>query len=236
MLLILTGDVQIGKTRWLQRAVSRLESAHVACHGVLAPGVWKDDGRGSFEKLGIDNLLLPSHELVPFARRADLAVADGLFDPQSQAGRAQLKWHISDKAIVQVNDHFAHLRTVMRDKTAQKKAGCGAQSERAPRALCAHRAASTATPSTCGVLFVDELGQLELLRGEGLVEAMKALEGGPIGFYAHAIVIARDKFGLPDRVEEAFAGTWGGSARIAPDDEAWRTWIEPLLNDENAPR
>lgn len=236
MLLILTGDVQIGKTRWLQRAVSRLESAHLACHGVLAPGVWKDDGRGSFEKLGIDNLLLPSHELVPFARRADLAVADGRFDPQSQAGRAQLKWHISDKAIAQVNDHFAHLRALMRDKAEQQEAAHGSHSEHAPYDPSMHSAAATAAPSTRGLLFVDELGQLELLRSEGLVEAMKALDDGPMGFYAHAIVIARDKFGLPDRVEEAFAETWGGSARIAPDDESWHAWIEPLLSNENAPR
>lgn len=201
MLLILTGNVQIGKTRWLQRAVRELEAAGIGCCGVLAPGVWVKHDDGSLEKTGIDNLLLPGHDIVPFARRTDLAEQDGNYVAESQAGRARLRWHISDDAIARVNEHFRALE----DGTFRLDAAKN-------------------------VLFVDELGQLELLRGEGLTEAMNMLEHGPRGVYEHAIVIAGDKFGLPDRTEELFGDIWGGCTRIAPDDDAWQTWIEPLLD------
>lgn len=71
MLYLLTGQVQTGKTRWLQGLVSAYEARGVAVGGVLAPGVWREvtarDGAASFEKLGIDNILLPEHETIPFA-------------------------------------------------------------------------------------------------------------------------------------------------------------------------
>ena len=90
MLFLLTGEVQIGKTRWLESLVAELGAFGVPCAGVLAPGQWVPstgphaDANG-FEKLGIDNVLLPGGERVPFARRGDLARADGTFDEESQA-------------------------------------------------------------------------------------------------------------------------------------------------------
>lgn len=42
MLFVLTGDVQIGKTRWLERLVSDLEERRVISYGVIAPGIWVD--------------------------------------------------------------------------------------------------------------------------------------------------------------------------------------------------
>jgi hypothetical protein len=78
MLFLLTGEVQIGKTRWLEKLVADLAERGVLCAGVLAPGQWvasageRADGNG-YEKLGIDNVLLPGGERVPFARRDDLA-------------------------------------------------------------------------------------------------------------------------------------------------------------------
>ena len=256
MLLILTGDVQIGKTRWLQHAVARLEEASVSCKGVLAPGTWVEKADGSFEKTGIDNLLLPSHEVVSFARRADLAQKDGLFNAESQAGRARLKWHISDDAIARVNGHLRALRECSVEPPAGSEHGnrsdepgaCTCESPNSPHEMPvgphAPRQKATICPGASSpanarslthedarkaVLFIDELGQLELLHNEGLTEAVALLEQGPRGRYAHAVVIARDKFGLPEHVERRFAEKWGGSARIAPDDDAWRTWIEPLL-------
>ena len=90
MLFILTGDVQSGKTRWLERLVAELAADGVESRGVLAPGVWRpradgDDGglrppgsgEGAYEKLGIDNVLLPQGERLRFARRRDLAERDG---------------------------------------------------------------------------------------------------------------------------------------------------------------
>ncbi len=81
MLFLLTGEVQIGKTRWLEKLVADLAERGVLCAGVLAPGQWvasageRADGNG-YEKLGIDNVLLPGGERVPFARRDDFARAE----------------------------------------------------------------------------------------------------------------------------------------------------------------
>ncbi len=109
MLFLLTGDVQTGKTRWLAALADELASGGVDVAGVLAPGVWREHGRagkGRFEKLGIDNVLLPTGERIAFARRRDLALAEGSFDPTSQSAAAQLAWEISDDAIARVNAHF----------------------------------------------------------------------------------------------------------------------------------
>ena len=101
MLFILTGDVQSGKTRWLERLVAELAADGVESRGVLAPGVWRpradgDDGglrppgsgEGAYEKLGIDNVLLPQGERLRFARRRDLAERDGQLNPASQSAAA----------------------------------------------------------------------------------------------------------------------------------------------------
>ena len=81
MLFLLTGDVQIGKTRWLERLAAELSGDGVQVAGVLAPGVWRVRephevpgerglaGEGRFEKLGIDNVLLPSWLRFPRERR-----------------------------------------------------------------------------------------------------------------------------------------------------------------------
>ena len=112
MLLVLTGDIQIGKTRWLQASVDRLEAAGVGCEGVVAPGVWRPQAapEGGYEKLGIDNLLLPEHELVPFARREDLARAEGTYDPTNGSAQLGLVWHIDEGAVCRVNAHFEALQ------------------------------------------------------------------------------------------------------------------------------
>lgn len=207
MLLILTGDIQIGKTRWLEGCMERLERTGVACHGVLAPGVWRRRADGSLDKLGIDNLLLPMRETVHFAVREDLARSGGTFDASSQAAQAQLAWYISDEAIERVNRHFAELnRQVEAARDARDGGGRGA------------------------LLVVDELGQLELLRNGGLTEAVRMLEAGPRGFYAHAVVVVRDKFGLVECAEGRLADAWGGSERIAPTQAAWNTWLAPLAD------
>ena len=108
MLFLLTGDVQIGKTRWLERLAAELSGDGVQVAGVLAPGVWRVRephevpgerglaGEGRFEKLGIDNVLLPGGERVPFARRRDLALAEGSIrqaraPPPSWPGRSRTR-------------------------------------------------------------------------------------------------------------------------------------------------
>lgn len=193
MLFILTGDIQIGKTRWLQKLTSDLIARGVMCAGVLAPGIWVPSETGDengFEKLGIDNLLLPQGTSVSFARRLDLAQAEGTFDPQSQAGQAQLGWAISDEAIAQVNAHFDELVKGEVLKTGQKP----------------------------GFLVVDELGRLELLRNEGLTSALALLDEGPTDAFPHALIVVRDT--LCDAAVDRFEAIWGTPRIIKPNGEA----------------
>ncbi len=202
MLFLFTGEVQIGKTRWLEKLVADLAERGVLCAGVLAPGQWvasageRADGNG-YERLGIDNVLLPDGERVPFARRGDLARADGTFDKDSQAARAELAWHISDAAIERVNAHFEKLRFPAR-------AEADAESEVPP------------PPRQPGLLVVDELGRLEIWRGGGLTEAVALLREGPTTAFSHALVVVRDY--LADDAEALLAGAWPDRIRIAPDE------------------
>lgn len=207
MLFLLTGDIQIGKTRWLQALVDRMLSEGVTCFGVLAPGIWKEkacreDGAATFEKLGIDNVLLPQKETVHFAIREDLAKADGSFNGESQAAQAKLAWHISDEAIDQVNAHFAGMHDAM-------------------------ISACSASPQSKGILIIDELGRLELLHGQGLTEASKILEEGPQGCVQNAILIVRNT--LSDIAQERFSDVWGGSLRIGPDDASAKKVLDAVL-------
>lgn len=203
MLFLLTGEVQVGKTRWLEKLVADLAERGVPCAGVLAPGQWvasageRADGNG-YEKLGIDNVLLPVGERVPFARRGDLARADGTFDKDSQAARAELAWHISDAAIEHVNAHFEKLRSLACAESVP-------ESEGSPRLR------------RPGLLVVDELGRLEIWRGGGLTEAVGLLAEGPSAAFPHALVVVRDY--LADDAEALLAAAWPDRIRIAPDKE-----------------
>lgn len=210
MLFLLTGDVQIGKTRWLQRMTAELARDGVAVAGVLAPGVWRERapaGEGGFEKLGIDNVLLPGGERIGFARRRDLALAEGSFDPTSQSAAAQLAWEISDDAIERVNVHFDELAAEAR---AQRMLHAKPPFDRA----CEPGQADSAR----GLLVVDELGRLELVRDGGLTSAVALLEAGPSARFPHALVVVRDW--LCDRARGRFAEAWGDACPIAPGDEA----------------
>ena len=186
MLFLLTGDIQIGKTRWLEALVAGLQGAGVRCAGVIAPGRWREhrdeSGDVTYEKLGIDNVLLPQGERICFGMRRDLAQAQGIEDVGSQSAQAGLGWEISDAAIAQVNRHFASLTGLQ-----------GAD-----------------------LLVIDELGRLELLRDEGLVEAVRVLAAGPQGACQNALVVVRET--LVERAEERFGSAWGGSVRISPGD------------------
>lgn len=199
MLFVLTGDIQSGKTRWLESIVQNLKRNGITPYGVIAPGVWADrrdnpnayphaDANG-FEKLGIDNVLLPDNERIAFGRRADLAREDGSYDPQSQSGKAKLGWSINDEAIARVNGHFSSIR-----KMAKR---------------CDERDTK--------LLVVDELGQLELIRGDGLVQAVRALEDGPTDAMPHALIVVREAL-LP-HLEGRFE-KWGKRIEITPDEQS----------------
>ena len=193
VLFILTGDIQIGKTRWLQAVVKRLEEQQIQPFGVLAPGTWiehRDNNHISYEKTGIDNELLPSHELISFARRDDLISREEMDRTCTQSAGAQLAWAIDDSAIKRVNDHFA----TFKDSTAQPGRG---------------------------LVVVDEFGRLELLRNEGLTEALAVIDRGATPAYPHALIIVREQL-IPEAKQRFAKVPWGGLKAISPDDSSIR--------------
>lgn len=214
MLFMLTGEVQTGKTRWLERLVSMLSDDGVPCSGVTAPGIWcrRGPAEGDFEKLGIENVLLPEGERVPFARRRDLAEAEGSFDPASQSASAQLGWEISDSAIECVNAHFATLSTAAAFSIAQG-GSISFPKESRTDVSCE----TSVVGDTGGLLVVDEMGRLELMRGGGLTEAVALVEAGPTPLFPHALIVVRAD--LVACAEERFGPRWGECVRILPDGE-----------------
>lgn len=209
MLFLLTGDVQIGKTRWLENLCASLQAAGTCVAGVVAPGQWVPrpegqpggkhgfDGAGRFEKLGIDNVLLPQGERIEFARRRDLAADGKAFAEGTQAKAAKLGWAISDTAIAQVNAHFAALAKQAANETRL-----------APHAM----------------LVVDELGRLELLHSCGLTNALAILDAGPTPQFPHAIAVVRET--LLDEARRRFEPRWGEPIAIGPDDIARELVLE----------
>ena len=190
MLFILTGDIQTGKTRWLQETLRELEQRGVDVCGVIAPGTWirhEDGGRVTYEKTGIQNELLPQHDVIPFARRNDLVESGQAQAQCTQAQRAKLAWAIDDNAIERVNRHFDELAS--REQSAP------------------------------GLLVVDEFGRLELLAGEGLSSAVRLIERGPSPRFPHALIIVRAQL-LDEAIERFEDCGWEEVRPIGPDDSA----------------
>lgn len=215
MLFILTGDIQTGKTRWLEACITRLEERGARVSGVVAPGVWRRSCAGSPEKVGIDNVLLPGRRRVPFAVRRDLAG----WEVRAQAGQSEsaaLGWAISDEALSCVNAHFERL---------------GQQARR----MRVHDAARACRyPGLCGggLLVVDELGRLELERGAGLATALAVLDAGPCALWPHALVVVRP--GLVEMARERLAKTpWGGADILTVGGVAARA-LEHAVFDQGA--
>lgn len=250
MLFLLTGEVQIGKTRWLESLINDLTELGVPCAGVLAPGQWVPstsslaDGNG-FEKLGIDNVLLPGGESIAFARRQDLARAEGSFDEGSQAARAALAWHIDDAAIEQVNAHFdglaaracapsiAQVESCSRRDAASlsrhpRRGGISPSCHPCPRVASApgqpERSVRNEEPKdlalTPGLLVIDELGRLEICCGGGLTSAVDLLCEGPTAAFPHALAVVRDY--LLDDAEALLASAWPDRLRIVPNEASRR--------------
>lgn len=202
MLFILTGDIQIGKTRWLTSLANELESQGARCAGVIAPGVWVPSDTGDangFEKLGIDNVLLPEKKRIPFARRRDLALAEGTLDPESQSAQMKLGWEISDDAIAQVNRHFDNIARTVREGGDRTTAADPAK-------------------GNPGLLIVDEFGRLELLRNLGLASALALIDAGPTQAFPHALIVVRDT--LLQVATERFSPAWDDVRPISPTPKA----------------
>lgn len=194
MLYILTGEIQTGKTRWLQGLIDELQEKGVPLEGVLAPGVWRPspDKPNGFEKLGIDNVMLPGGETVPFARRRDLAPDEtSKMELQGMPADMKLAWAFSDEAVERVNAHFSALAT-------------------------------GELPARPGLLVVDELGRLELERGGlGLTEAVDLVAQGPRPGWPHALIVVRDW--LAPRARMVFGPAWNNEiCEVGPTPETAR--------------
>lgn len=248
MLFILTGDIQIGKTRWLEALAGSLSAAGVPCAGVIAPGVWReylDENRQpSYEKLGINNLLLPEGKVVPFAQRRDIAQAAGSYRTGSQSAQAGLGWEISDDAIAQVNEHFRRLASAANsvdticaadtanignatntasttnstDATSTTNCTNATSTTNCANATNAANTAGAASTGAPGLLIVDELGQLELKRNGGLTAAMALLDRGPTTAFPHALIVVREWL-VPDALAR-FESAWGSYECISPNNAA----------------
>ncbi len=208
MLFVLTGDFQTGKTRWLQALLSDLSSMGVLVGGVVAPGRWVDHGQAAhtrFEKVGIDNVLLPQGETIAFAHRADLIDERQLQDSCAQSQDAKLGWAISDAALDQVNAHFSYLG-------ASVKEGILPEDIKAKRRLAGEVSARS------GLLVVDELGPLELVKNGGLTSAVNVLSQGSSSLFAHALIVVRES--LVDVAVERFSDSWGGAHVVFAAPEA----------------
>ena len=194
MLYILTGEIQTGKTRWLQALIDKLAEKGVPLEGVLAPGVWRPNPTkpNGFEKLGIDNVMLPGGEVVPFARRRDLASGEtSKMELQGMPADMKLAWAFSDEAVERVNAHFAEL-------------------------------AAGEPPARPGLLVVDELGRLELERGGlGLTEAVGLVARGPRPGWPHALIVVRDW--LVPRARMVCCPAWNNEIReVGPTPQTAR--------------
>lgn len=175
--------------------------------------------KNGFEKLGIVNTLLPGREGVLFALRRDVAVAAGKLDEESQSEKAKLGWHMSDGAISRVDGHFrraldAGILSAANDSEAANAANTTGASG-APSTPSASEVASVPGAKEA-FLVVDELGRLELMRGEGLVSAMRLLEQGPTKECPCALVVVRSA--LAYLAEERFGDIWGGVMSIRADE------------------
>ncbi len=73
---------------------------------------------------------------------------------------------------------------------------------------------SCAAAARPGLLAIDELGPLELVRGKGLTEALTLLDLGPQPAWPHAIVVVRPE--LCDQATQRFSAAWGTPAVFGP--------------------
>ena len=109
MLYLLTGDIQTGKTRWLEARAAALEAAGAEVWGVLNPGVWVTRADGSLEKTGIDMAFYPAHERRPFALRADLANGVPEVHEAVVGGKAMI-WRFFEERFAEANALFSEMR------------------------------------------------------------------------------------------------------------------------------
>ena len=217
MLFFLTGEIQTGKTRWLQNAIKELMDGGVEVAGLISPGVWREEidgqtGGTTYVKEGIDVELLPSGERFPFAIPRDVAREQGTYDENSQSARAGLDWAIDEDALARAN---AYLDMI------------DARVAPSPLFLTPTSPSPFMTqkePDRKSLIVIDELGQMELLRSLGLQSAIRLLNRGKTSRYPHALVVVRKS--LLDTASSYFIKTkWGGMVPIYPTDESLQSLL-----------
>lgn len=224
MLFILTGEIQTGKTRWLQDAICQLEALGTEVCGVIAPGDWAEhtapNGAVEFEKLGIFNELLPQHDRIVFARRDDLVEGAEREALCTQASQAKLSWAISDEAIEHVNAHLARIACA----TAADSPGA---SDLQPTTSAARGDGSDEahSPIARRLLVIDELGRLELLHSGGLAAAMALIDRGATPSLPHALIVVREQL-LQAALERFKDAPWSGIRPLHPSPEALTALLE----------
>ena len=160
--------------------------------------------------------MLPQNERIAFARRPDLVEQDcegsdadngskNALMRCSQSTQAKLSWAIDDFAIDQVNAHFCTLCAQAKDCTL-------------PEDIKHATGITVQAPTHPGLLVIDELGPLELLKNGGLTSAMDVLSQGPSPLCAHALIVVRES--LCDTAAQRFGDCWGGAAAIYPTEES----------------
>ena len=223
MLYILTGEMQTGKTRWLNKLIENLKVVGIASYGVITPGIWRKpeaaggtaggvadgvagettdgtasnstDGSVEFEKLGIEALLLPDGIRIPFAWRRDIAELRGDREKDWQSARAELGWAIPDEALSTVNSYLDVL---------------------AARIEALYQGEHKEQAKKPGLFVIDELGPLELKKQGGFTSAIQLLEQGPTRLYQHALIVVRKE--LLDIAANRFLGIWGEQSVVEPDE------------------
>lgn len=201
MLFIVTGGIQTKKTRQLCTLVKTLNTRQCACYGLLTPGIWLDKRTGKrckkllpaietgfLEKTAIEAVLLPQGQTFSFAQKGKLSKA--AFDKmKKEAPKDRRGWDISEEALLRVNQHFDTLQRQTSSMQGTKKQG---------------------------VLIIDELGQLELKHGKGLLSAVTLLERGQTPLYEHAFVVVRQS--LVPQALALLTGAWREHCIIGPKD------------------
>ena len=162
MLSLLTGEIQTGKTRWLEQAIAYADVSGITVYGVLTPGIW-EERNGAFEKKGINLLLLPQRRIIPFAR------------PEYDAIN-ELGWTIDGEALRIANSHLEDCRAKARAMVKNAPVASGEKpSER----------------EHVNLLVVDEIGPLELVKNAGFSQAVEIIEEGPAAGFPNVIAIVR---------------------------------------------
>jgi hypothetical protein len=264
-LFLLTGNIQIGKSRWLEGVVADLVQRGTLCAGVLAPGVWRkrtaaelraiEQGsvdfelpqfslgtRGPFEKLGINNVLLPQGTVVPFATRCDMATHEFTVPNVSLAPTSTVENSPADvvgaaggAGVGVVPTGGAVSAGAAGAAGAPMKFGWtfdGRAIERVNRhfdELAAEwaRSARLRHFDKPRLLVVDELGRLELLCGAGLVSAVKFLQS-PALFEPDACALCVVRESLLPAAHEMFAPYWDKILEIGPDDSGKNALLSAL--------